>query len=51
MTGYDAALEDAYPFDPARAAAVLKDAGWTKPGEFWEKGGKRLALKITAKAA
>lgn len=48
MIGYDAALEDAYPFDPAKAAAVLKDAGWTKPGEFWEKDGKRLALKITA---
>jgi peptide/nickel transport system substrate-binding protein len=48
MTGYDAALEDSYPFDPAKAEAVLKAAGWTKPGEFWEKDGKRLALKITA---
>ncbi len=48
MTGYDAALENAYPFDPAKAEATLKAAGWTKPGEFWEKDGKRLALKITA---
>ena len=48
MIGYDAALEDAYPFDPAKAEALLKGAGWTKPGEFWEKGGKRLTLNITA---
>ncbi len=36
------------PFDPAKAAAVLKAAGWTKPGEFWEKDGKRLTLTLTA---
>lgn len=48
MIGYDAALEDAYPFDPAKAEALLKGAGWTKPGEFWEKDGKRLTLNITA---
>ncbi|MGI4801762.1 MAG: ABC transporter substrate-binding protein [Janthinobacterium lividum] len=48
MVGYDEALETAYPFDPARAEALLKEAGWTKPGEFWEKGGKRLAIKLTA---
>ena len=48
MVGYDEALESAYPFDPARAEALLKEAGWTKPGEFWEKDGKRLAIKLTA---
>jgi peptide/nickel transport system substrate-binding protein len=48
MTGYDASLEDSYPFDPAKAEAILKEAGWTKPGEFWEKDGKRLSLKLTA---
>ncbi len=48
MVGYDEALENGYPFDPARAEALLKEAGWTKPGEFWEKDGKRLAIKLTA---
>lgn len=47
-TGYDASLETAYAYDPAKAEAILKDAGWTKPGEFWEKDGKRLALTLTA---
>ncbi len=48
MTGYDESLENAYPYDPAKAEAVLKEAGWTKPGEFWEKDGKRLAFTINA---
>jgi peptide/nickel transport system substrate-binding protein len=48
MIGYDASLETLYPYDPAKAAAMLKAAGWTKPGEFWEKDGKRLTLTITA---
>ncbi len=48
MTGYDAALEDAYPFDPAKAEALLKEAGWTRQGEFYEKDGKRLTLQLTA---
>lgn len=48
MTGYDASLEDAYPYDPAKAEATLKAAGWTRTGEFWEKGGKPLTLKLTA---
>ena len=48
MTGYDAALENAYPYDPAKAAATLQAAGWTKTGAFWEKGGRRLTLTITA---
>jgi peptide/nickel transport system substrate-binding protein len=48
MVGYDASIEDAYPYDPAKAEATLKAAGWIKPGEFWEKDGKRLALTLTA---
>ncbi len=48
MTGYDASLEDAYPYDVEKAAQVLKDAGWTKPGQFWEKDGKTLTLDLTA---
>jgi peptide/nickel transport system substrate-binding protein len=48
MTGYDASLEDSYPYDPAKAEASLKEGGWTKSGEFWEKDGKRLAFTINA---
>ena len=48
MTGYDPSLEDSYPYDPAKAEALLKEGGWTKPGEFWEKDGKRLAFTINA---
>jgi peptide/nickel transport system substrate-binding protein len=48
MIGYDAALETAYPYDPAKAASLLKADGWTKTGEFWQKDGKNLAIKITA---
>jgi len=48
MTGYDPSLENEYPYDPAKAEATLKAAGWTKTGEFWEKDGKPLALTITA---
>ncbi len=48
MTGYDEALENSYPYDPAKAADLLKEAGWTKPGEFWEKDGKRLTITLTA---
>ena len=48
MIGYDPALENMYPYDPAKAAELLKADGWTKTGEFWQKDGKRLAIKITA---
>lgn len=46
--GYDAALENAYPYDPAKSEALLKADGWTKSGTFWEKNGKPLTLTITA---
>jgi peptide/nickel transport system substrate-binding protein len=48
MTGYDVSLENSYPYDPAKAEAILKDGGWTKNGDFWEKDGKRLAFTINA---
>ena len=48
MIGYDPSIEDLYPYDPAKAAATLQAAGWTRSGEFWEKDGKPLALTITA---
>ena len=51
MLGYDASLEDMYPYNPAKAAETLKVAGWTRIGEFWEKDGKPLQLKLTAIAS
>lgn len=48
MTAYDKSLEARYPYDPAKAEAVLKEGGWTKKDGFWEKDGKRLSLTITA---
>jgi len=48
MPGYDASLEDMYPFDPAKAEALLKGAGWNRTGEFYEKDGKRLEIKLVA---
>jgi peptide/nickel transport system substrate-binding protein len=48
MLGYDPSLEDFYPYDPAKAEAILREAGWTKSGEFYEKNGRRLAFTINA---
>lgn len=48
MTGYDPALENMYPYDPAKAADLLKADGWTRSGAFWQKDGKTLSVKITA---
>jgi peptide/nickel transport system substrate-binding protein len=48
MLGYDAALANAYPYDPAKAAAILQADGWTKQGKYWEKDGRPLTLTITA---
>ena len=47
-TGYDASLAGMYPYDPERAAATLTAAGWTKVNGFWQKGGRRLKLDLTA---
>jgi len=42
------ALESMYPYDPKKAADLLTAAGWVKNGQYWSKGGKELALTITA---
>ncbi|PDT63945.1 hypothetical protein CO683_41445 [Bradyrhizobium ottawaense] len=47
MIGYDPSLANSYPFDPQKAAALLTEAGWKKTGQFWEKDGKTLSLKLT----
>lgn len=46
--GYDASLENMYPYDPKKAAALLTGAGWSKVNGIWQKGGRRLSLDITA---
>lgn len=48
MTAYDKSLENLYPYDPAKAEAVLKEGGWNKVNGIWEKDGKKLTLNITA---
>lgn len=48
MLGYDSSLASMYPYDPAKAAQLLTADGWTKVGGIWTKGGKKLALTITA---
>ncbi len=48
MPGYDKSLEDMYPFDPAKAEALLKGAGWNRNGDFYEKEGRRLEVKLVA---
>ena len=48
MPGYDKSLEDLYPYDPGKAEALLKGAGWTRSGEFYQKDGKTLEIKLVA---
>jgi peptide/nickel transport system substrate-binding protein len=48
MLGYDPSLGDAYPYDPEKAMALLREAGWTRTGATWEKDGKTLSIKLTA---
>ncbi len=47
-TGYDASLENMYPYNPKKAAQILTAAGWKMSGGFWAKNGKRLTLDLTA---
>lgn len=46
-TGYDRGVEGTWPFDPARAARLLDEAGWTgRDGAGYRtKGGKRLTVE------
>jgi peptide/nickel transport system substrate-binding protein len=46
--GYDASLANAYAFDPAKANALLNQAGWTgrNAAGYRTKGGRELDVKI-----
>ena len=45
----DPTLRQAYPFDPARAAALLGEAGWQPGGDgIRTKGGQRLEVVLNA---
>jgi peptide/nickel transport system substrate-binding protein len=45
--GYDAALDNYYPYNPAKAAQLLQADGWKKVNGTWTKDGKQLALRWT----
>lgn len=45
--GYDEALNNYYPYNPAKAAQVLKADGWKKVNQIWTKNGKQLTLRWT----
>lgn len=45
--GYDPALNNYYPYNPAKAAKVLEADGWKKVRGFWTKHGKQLTLRWT----
>ncbi|HEX5164899.1 MAG TPA: ABC transporter substrate-binding protein [Thermomicrobiales bacterium] len=42
--GYEPKTEELYGYDPAKAASMLDEAGWTLNGEIREKAGKKLAF-------
>ncbi len=42
--GYDASLEDQYPYDPEMAAQLLDEAGWVMDGEIRKKDGQEFRL-------
>ena len=50
MNGQDGYQDDAYPRDTTAAEGFLKDAGYTKDGDAWTKGGAPLKLTITVPA-
>jgi len=43
--GYDPAVEAMYPYDPARAATLLDEAGWQQAGNIRQKDGQPLRLE------
>jgi peptide/nickel transport system substrate-binding protein len=45
--GYDPALNNYYPYNPAKAAKVLEADGWKKVKGIWTKNGKQLTLRWT----
>ncbi len=46
--GYDAAVEEMYPYDPERAAALLEEAGWVDSNGdgIREKDGQNLSVQL-----
>ncbi|MFE5332728.1 ABC transporter substrate-binding protein [Embleya sp. NPDC056575] len=42
----DAVSANIPPHDPARAAAALRGAGWTKSGGHWTKDGRQLSIVL-----
>ena len=40
------AAQEAYPYDPKRAKALLAEAGWKDTGKGWERNGEALALNL-----
>ena len=45
-TSYGYAAQEAYPYDPKRAKAMLVEAGWKDTGKGFEKNGETLALHL-----
>jgi peptide/nickel transport system substrate-binding protein len=45
--GYDAALDNYYPYNVAKAAQVLEADGWKKVNGIWTKNGQQLTLRWT----
>jgi peptide/nickel transport system substrate-binding protein len=43
---YGYAAQEAYPYDPKRARALLAEAGWKDTGKGWERNGEPLALQL-----
>jgi peptide/nickel transport system substrate-binding protein len=43
---YGYAPQEAYPYDPKRARALLAEAGWKDTGKGWERNGEALALQL-----
>jgi peptide/nickel transport system substrate-binding protein len=46
--GYDSAVQNMYPYDLARAGALLDEAGWKLPpgGKIREKNGEKLRIEM-----
>jgi peptide/nickel transport system substrate-binding protein len=46
--GFDKTLTNDYPYNPGKAAALLKSDGWKKVNGIWTKNGKQLSLLLVA---
>lgn len=45
--GYDKALDNYYPYNPTKAAKLLKSDGWKKVRGIWTKNGRQMSLRWT----